>query len=179
MDLKKAVRVITLRAGLSLGILLALAELLFGIALYFLRPAMNDFINAGEDNPVLLLPLITSWIAFLFLVLAIYFACGMIVAKWLAPLPLRSRDIAASGAAAGAVAELIRSVLAIVIDFTLSYISPLAGVQSGDVLNIALANAGIRLVCGLPAFVIIAALVAGISAYLFSIIFFRPENSPK
>ncbi len=140
---------------------------------------MNDFINAGEQDPAVLLPLITAWIAFLFLVLAIYFACGMIVAKWLAPLPLRSRDIALYGAAAGAVAELIRSALAVVIDFTLNYISPLAGVGTADVLNVALANAGLRLVCGLPLFVLAAAVVAGISAYLFSSIFFRPENAPK
>ena len=179
MDLKKAVRVITLRAGLSLGLMLAAAELVFGVVLYFLRPAMNDFINAGEQDPAVLLPLITSWIAFLFLVLAIYFACGMIVAKWLAPLPLRSRDIALYGAAAGAIAELIRSALAVVIDFTLNYISPLAGVGTADVLNVALANAGLRLVCGLPLFVLAAAVVAGISAYLFSSIFFRPENAPK
>jgi hypothetical protein len=171
--------VITLRAGLSLGILLAAAELVFGVAIYFLRPTMNDFIGAGEQDPVVLLPLITAWIAFLFLVLAIYFACGMIVAKWLAPLPLRSRDIALYGAAAGAVAELIRSVIAVVIDFVISYISPLASVSTADVLNVALANAGIRLVCVLPAFIVLAAAVAGISAYLFSIIFFRPENAPK
>jgi hypothetical protein len=179
VDLKRAVRTITLRAGLSLGILLALTELVFGIALYFLRPAMNDFINAGEKDPGVLLPLITAWIAFLFLVLAIYFACGMIVAKWLAPLPLRSRDIALYGAVAGAVAELIRSLLAVVVDFTLSYISPLSGVKTADVLNVALANGGLRLACGLPLFLVVAAAVAGVSAYLFSIIFFRPENAPK
>ena len=170
---------IALRAGLSCGIVLVVAELAFGVALYFLRPAMNDFINGSERDFVLLLPLITSLIAFLFLVLALYFACGMIAAKWLAPLPLRSRDIAALGAIAGAVAELVRSLLAIPVNFAISYMSPLASVKSGDVLNIALANAGIRLACGLPAFVILAAVVAGASAYLFSIIFFRPENAPK
>jgi hypothetical protein len=179
VELKKAIKVITLRAGLSAGIMLAAAELVFGVALYFLRPAMNDFINSGEQDPVVLLPLITVWIAFLFLALALYFACGMFVAKWLAPLPLRSRDIAAYGAVAGAIAELIRSVLAVVIDFVISYISPLASVRTAEVLNIALANAGLRLVCGLPLFVLAAAVVAGISAYLFSTIFFRPENSPK
>jgi hypothetical protein len=179
VELKKAIRVITLRAGVSMGILLAVAEMAFGIVLFFLRPAMNDFINAGEQDLVVLLPLITSWIAFLFLLLAMYFACGMLLAKWLAPLPLRSRDIALYGAVAGAIAELIRSALAVVIDFILSYISPLAGVGAAEVFNIALANAGIRLVCGLPIFMIIAAIVAGVSAYLFSIIFFRPENTPK
>jgi hypothetical protein len=160
-------------------VVLAIAELAFGIALYFLRPAMNDFINGGDQDFVVLLPLITSWIAFLFLVLAVYFACGMIVAKWLSPLPLGSRDIAALGAIAGAVAELARSVCAVVVDFAISYLSPLSGVKSADIVNIALANAGIRLACGLPTFVILAAAVAGVSAYLFSTIFFRPENAPK
>jgi hypothetical protein len=177
--MKKAVSLITQQVGLSIGVLLAVAELAFGIALYFVRPAMNDFISSGEQDPLVLLPLITTWIAFLFLLLAMYFACGMLVAKRLAPLPLRSRDIALYGAAAGAIAELIRSVLAILIDFILSYISPLAGVNSADVLSIAVAGAGIRLVCGLPVFIVIAAAVAGVSAYLFSIIFFRPENTPK
>jgi hypothetical protein len=179
VELKKAIKAITLRAGLSAGIMLAAAELTFGVVLYFLRPAMNDFINTGEQDPAVLLPLITAWIAFLFLALAIYFACGMFVAKWLAPLPLRSRDIAMYGAAAGAVAELIRSALAIIVDFIISYISPLASVNTADVLNIALANAGLRLACGLPLFVLGAAAVAGISAYLFSIIFFRPESEQK
>jgi hypothetical protein len=178
VDLKKAVRVITLRAGLWLGVMLAVAELVFGVVVYFLRPVMNDFIIADEQDPGMLLPIFTAWIAFLFLVLAIYFACGMLVAKWLAPLPLRSRDIALYGAAAGAVAELIRTAVAIAVDFTLSYISPLAGVSSADVLNVALANAGIRLVCGLPLFILAAAVVAGISAWLFSIIFFRPDSTP-
>src|SRR5512138_1373539 len=99
--MKKAVRVITLRAGLWLGVVLAAAELVFGVVVYFLRPVMNDFIIAGEQDPAALLPIFTAWIAFLFLVLAVYFACGMLVAKWLAPLPLRSRDIALYGAAAG------------------------------------------------------------------------------
>jgi hypothetical protein len=179
VDLKKAVRVITLRAGLWLGVVLAVAELVFGVVVYFLRPVMNDFIIAGEQDPATLLPIFTAWIAFLFLVLAVYFACGMLVAKWLAPLPLRSRDIALYGAAAGAIAELIRTAVAIAVDFTLSYISPLAGVSSADVLNVALANAGIRLVCGLPLFILAAAVVAGISAWLFSIIFFRPDSTPS
>jgi hypothetical protein len=179
VDLKKAIRVVTLRAGLAAGMMLAAAELIFAIVLYFLRPAMNDFINSVSQDPAVLLPLITAWIAFLFLALAIYFACGMFVAKWLAPLPLRSREIAMYGAVAGAIAELIRSVLAIFVDFIISYISPLASVRTADVLNVALANAGLRLVCGLPLFVLGAAAVAGISAYLFSIIFFRPESELK
>jgi|AGTN01.3.fsa_nt_gi hypothetical protein len=179
MDMKKAVRTITLRAGLSLGLVLAVTEVVFGIVLYFLRPTMNDFINAGKQDPMILLPLITAWIALLILMLTMYFACGMFVAKWLAPLPLRSLDIAAYGAAAGAVAELIRSLIAIIVNFVISYVSPLAGVESADVLNVALLNTGIRLVCGAPAFVVLAAVVAGVSAYLFSIIFFRPENAPR
>ncbi|HUL62417.1 MAG TPA: hypothetical protein VLT35_05085 [Methanocella sp.] len=170
---------IALRAGLTTGVVLAIAELAFGIALYFLRPAMSDFIDSGGQDAVVMLPLITSWVAFLFLVLAVYFACGMIAAKGLSPLPLQSRDIAALGAIAGAVAELVRSVVAITVDFVLSYLWPLAGVRSADVLSTALTSAGIRLVCGLPAFVILAAAVAGFSAYLFSTIFFRPETPPK
>jgi hypothetical protein len=179
VDLKNAVKLITLRTGISMGVLLAVAELAFGIVLYFLRPVMDDFINSGKQDMTVLLPLITAWIAFLFLMLAIYFGCGMLVAKSLAPLPLRSRDIALYGAAAGAIAELIRSILAIIVNFILSYISPLAGIKTPDVLGVALANASIRLVCGLPVFMILAAIVAGVSAYLFSIIFFRPENTPK
>jgi hypothetical protein len=176
--MRKAVRTVTVKAGLSMGIILVVAELAFGIVLYFLRPVMDDFINAGRQDPAILLPLITSWIAFLFLILAIYFACGMIVAKWLAPLPLRSREIATCGAIAGGIAELLRSIVATVVNFAISYLAPLADVRAGDTLNIALANAGVRLVCGLPAFIVIAAVVAGISAYLFSIIFFRSDSTP-
>lgn len=179
MDTKNAVRETAINIGLTLGIILAAAELAFGIAVYFLRRYANDFINAGEHDPGMLLPLITTWVAFLFLIQALYFTSGMLVAKRLAPLPLRSHEIAACGAVAGIVAELIRSTLAIAVNFVISYISPLAGVGSTDVLSIALANAGIRLACGLPAFVLIAALVTGISAWLFSIIFFRPESTPE
>ncbi|HUL61556.1 MAG TPA: hypothetical protein VLT35_00720 [Methanocella sp.] len=174
--MKHAVRAIVLRAGLTMGVILAVAELAFGVALFFLRPAMNDFISAGEQDVVTLMPLIIAWFAFLFLLLAIYFACGMMVAKWLAPLPLRSRDIAIYGAVGGAIAELARSVIAVAVDFAISYVSPLASVRSADTLNVALANAGIRLACGLPAFLVLAAVVAGLSAWLFSIIFFRSDS---
>jgi hypothetical protein len=177
--MRKAVRTVTVKAGLSMGIILVIAELAFGAALYFLRPVMNDFVNAGQQDPATLLPLITAWIAFLFLILAIYFGCGMIVAKWLAPLPLRSREIATCGAIAGGIAELLRSVVATAVNFAISYISPLTDVKSGDALNVALANAGVRLVCGLPAFIVVAAVVAGISAWLFSIIFFRSDSTTQ
>ncbi len=175
--MKEAVRSIILKAGLTMGIILAMAELAFGVALFFLRPAMNEYINAGERDPVTLLPLIISWIAFLFLLLAIYFTCGMFVAKWLAPLPLRSREIAIYGAVAGAIAELVRSLVAVVVNFAISYISPLPEVGTTDVLNVALTNAGVRLACGMPVFILAAAIVAGVSAYLFSIIFFRSDST--
>jgi hypothetical protein len=166
------------RAGLSCGLLLAVAELAFGIAIFFFRPAMNEFISGGYEDFGVLLPLATSWVVFLFMLLAVYFACGMIVAKWLAPLPIRSREIATVGAVAGAIAEVVRSIVSVVIGFVVSLMSPLVSVSPSDALGIALENAGLRLVCGLPAFIILAAVVAGISAYLFSIIFFR-ENAPQ
>ncbi len=166
------------RAGLSCGLVLAVAEVAFGIALFFLRPVMNEFISGGYADFGVLMPLATSWVVFLFLLLAIYFACGMITAKWLAPLPIRSREIATVGAVSGAIAEVVRSIVSIVISFGLSLISPLTSVSASDALTVALENAGLRLVCGLPLFIILAAIVAGVSAYLFSIIFFR-ENAPQ
>jgi hypothetical protein len=160
------------RADLTWGLALAVAELAFGVALFFLRPTMNEFIKSDYMDFGALLPLATSWVVFLFLLLAVYFGCGMITAKWLAPLPIRSREIAAVGAVAGAIAEVVRSLISVVISFVLSLISPLTSVSASDALNVALENAGLRLVCGLPVFIIIAAIVAGVSAYLFSIIFF-------
>ncbi|MGA9142026.1 MAG: hypothetical protein WBZ29_17510 [Methanocella sp.] len=169
---------IALRAGLSCGLVLAVAEIAFGVALIFLRPAMNEFISGGYMDFGVLMPLATAWVVFLFMLLAVYFACGMIVAKWLAPLPIRSREIAMVGAVAGAIAEVVRSIVSVAISFALSLISPLVSISPSDALGVALENAGLRLVCGLPAFIILAAVVAGVSAYLFSIIFFR-ENAPQ
>ncbi|OPY28457.1 MAG: hypothetical protein A4E28_01514 [Methanocella sp. PtaU1.Bin125] len=165
------------RAGISCGLVLAVAEVAFGVALFFLRPAMNEFISGGYIDFSTLFPLGISWAAFLFLLLAVYFACGMITAKWLAPTPVPSMEIAVVGAVAGAIAEVVRSLVSVVINFALSLASPLVSVSPSDALFVALENAGLRLVCGLPAFILLAAVVAGVSAYLFSIIFFRETTT--
>lgn len=163
-----------LRAGLTCGIILVIGELAFGAAIYYLRPLLVDYLNGSDLASVA--PLASVWVAFLFLVLAIYFACGMIAAKWLAPLPLKSREIAVLGAMAGAIAEALRSIVAILINFALSLYMPLA---TADTFKVALENAGLRLICGMPLFILVAAVVAGVSAYIFSMIFFRPEIEPK
>ena len=163
------------RAGLTSGVVLAACELAFGLVLLFLRSDVQDFFNGPGDDTSSLVPVATVWLAFLFLVIAAYFACGMFAAKWLMPLSLKSGQIAAMGAVAGAVAEVVRTVMSIFIDFVLNLTAPLVHGSSADVFNTALENAGLRLVCGMPTYIILAAAVAGISAYAFSTIFFQPE----
>jgi len=163
-----------LRAGLSWGVVLVLCELGFGAVSYYLRPDLVDYMNRGDAAS--LFPMAAVWLAYLLLILAIYIACGMSAAKALSPLPLRSLEIGALGALAGAIAELLRSVIAALMSFAISMLFPL--VKDGG-FAVALESAGLRLVCGLPLFVIAAAFVAGLSAYGFSLIFFRPENAPK
>lgn len=164
---------IAVRSGLTCGIILMLCELGFSTVIYFLRPSLAGYLSSGDLSSVT--PLVFGWLAFLFLILAICFACGMLVAKGLAAFPVRNGEIAALGAMAGALAEVLRSVVAVATNFAISLLLPVADTSA---LGAALDNAGFRLLCGLPLFVLLAAAVAGISAYAFSLIFFRPENTP-
>lgn len=167
--------VIALKAGLSWGLILVLCELAFGVVQYFLRPSIFDFLRFNDPSE--LLPFLTVEVAFLFLVFAVYFACGMISAKWLAAFPVRSAEIAILGAIAAAVSEIVRSLVSVPINFILSYLMPFPGVMPTDVFNVALGNALVRIAIVSPAFILIAVIIGGISAYVFSKIFFRPEPS--
>lgn len=166
-------RAIAFRSGLSWGVVLALCEIAFGVVVYVLLPFIGDYLKTFSID--FLIPVATVYLAFLFLLIAVYFTCGMITAKWLTPLPLKSLDIAKLGAISGAAAELVRSVVAIPVNVAIILLFP-AATQGTSPLIAALGNGAVRLVCGLPLFILFAAIVAGVSAYLFSMIFFRPES---
>ena len=166
-------RAIAIRSGLTWGVALALCELGFGIVVYVLLPFIEDYLETWSIDQ--LVPVATVYLAFLFLLIAVYFTCGMMTAKWLTPLPLKSFDIAQMGAISGAAAELVRSVVAIPVNLAIILLFPAASAGTNPLLA-ALGNGAVRLVCGMPLFILFAAVVAGISAYLFSMIFFRPEG---
>lgn len=163
---------IAIRSGLSWGIVLALCEVGFGVVVYTLLPILNDYLHNFQIE--LLVPVATVYLAYLFLLIAVYFACGMITAKWLSTQPLKSASIAKMGAISGAAAEAVRSLVAVPVNVAISLLYP-ATTPDVNPLLAAAGNAALRTVCGLPLFVVFAALVACFSAYLFSMIFFRPE----
>lgn len=169
-------RAIAFRSGLTWGIILALCELAFGVVVYSLLPILGDYLKSFQID--LLVPVATVYLAYLFLLLAVYFTCGMITAKWLAPTPLKSWDTAKLGAMSGAVAEVTRSLVAVPVNLAIAILFPVAR-DSTNPLLVLLGNAALRLFCGLPAFVFIAALVAGVSAYIFSLIFFKPDTTAQ
>ena len=169
-------RTIAIRSGLSWGIILALCELGFGMVVYVLLPSITG--NLKNFQIDLILPVITVYLAYLFLLIAVYFAAGMITAKWLASRPLKSTEIAILGALSGATAEVVRTIVAIPVNLAIVLLFPLAQDGQNTVLA-AIGNGAIRLVCGMPVFVILAAIVAGLSAYTFSLVFFRPESSAQ
>ncbi|CAJ35887.1 hypothetical protein [Methanocella arvoryzae] len=170
-------RAIAIRSGLSWGVALAFCELCFGIVVYILLPFIEDYLEMRSIDQ--LVPIATVYLAFLFLLIAVYFTCGMMTAKRLTQLPVKSLDIALTGAITGAAAELVRSVVAIPVNLAIILLFPAASAGAHPLLA-ALGNGAVRLVCGMPLFILFAAVVAGISAYLFSMIFFRPESlTPK
>jgi hypothetical protein len=165
---KKAIRVITLRAEAVGGASCAAAARAgVGIVLYFLRPAVNvhQFRRAGSCY---LLPLITSG-------LPSVPRAGHLFALACSgngdALPLRS-DIAC-GCCRGAVAELIRS-LAVIVDFHQLHLA--AGRCQDRRRAERRGQWGLRLVAG-SAVRLAAAVVAGVSAYLFNHIL--PAQAPK
>lgn len=161
-----------IRAGLASGAILVLCELAFGIALYLLRPSVLKFIE--NENLSSIMPVAIVWLAFIFFVLVIYATCGMLTAKRLIATPVDTVHIIMLGALAVAIAEMMRSAVAIVINFALSMLSPLdVSASSGMVLSQALISTSIRVLCVLPAFIILAAIISAISAYAFSNIFFK------
>ena len=167
-------RAAAIRSGLTGGIVLALCELGFGAVVYVLLPFLGDYLKTFSAD--LLLPMAVVYLAYLFLLIAVYFTCGMITAKWLTPLPLKSWDIAKLGALSGAVAEAVRSLAAVPVNIAIALLFP-AATAGTNPLIVAIGNGAVRLFCGLPVFVLFAAAIAGISAYLFSMIFFRSEPS--
>lgn len=165
-------RAIAIRSGLSWGIVLALCELGFGLAVYVLLPSITGYMKHFQID--LIIPVAIVYLAYLFLLIAVYFASGMITAKWLASQPLKSAEISMLGAFSGATAEVVRTIVAIPVNLAIALLFPIA-IESYNPVLVAIGNVGIRLVCGMPVFVIFAAIVAGLSAYTFSLIFFRPE----
>ena len=166
-------RAVAIRSGLSWGIVLVLCELGFGVVIYLLLPGMVGYIRNLDFS--MLLPMITVYLAYLFLLIAIYFMCGMITAKWLTSQPMKSFDIAKMGALSGAIAEALRSIVAVPVNIIVYILFPFAP-PGTSIFSAVLGNAAARLFCGLPIFVILAAAVAGTAAYIFSMIFFRPET---
>ena len=162
------------RSGLSWGVVLALCELGFGAVIFVLLSALGSPVKMIELD--FLTPFVIVYATFVFVLIAVYFASGMMTAKWLAMIPMKSRDIAAMGALSGAVAEALRSLVAVPTNLFISYEFPIDPMNANAVVS-ALVNAAIRLVVMLPAFVVIAAIIAGASAYMFSLIFFRAEAS--
>ncbi|HMK48151.1 MAG TPA: hypothetical protein VK436_16130 [Methanocella sp.] len=169
-------RDVAVRSGLSWGVVLVICELGFGIVMYLLLPGMTSYIRSFDLS--MLSPVITVYLAYLFLLIAIYFTCGMITAKWLISQPLKSIDIAKMGALSGAIAESLRSIVAVPINIIISLLFPFAP-PGTSIFSAALGNAAARLFCGLPVFVILAAAVAGTTAYIFSMIFFRETKKAQ
>lgn len=167
-------RAIAIRSGLTWGVVLGICELGFGVVVYILLPFIEDYLKTYSID--LLIPVATVYLAFLFLLIAVYFTCGMITAKWLTSLPLKSSEIAKLGAISGAAAELVRSLVAIPVNAAVILLFPAVSAGTNPLLA-ALGNSAVRLVCGMPLFILFAAAIAGVSAYLFSMIFFRPESS--